>query len=122
MQTPIKEVLKWIQEEGDIDESLSYLPEAMEGTEEDLSVSIKGMSISGEVSNDILEELKREQFHDKISGIDRLMFYKPEETLKTIIEKLFASPDKRLINIKRATREILGVISVSNVFVYIVSQ
>jgi hypothetical protein len=118
MRTPIKEVLKWIQEEGDIDESLSYLPEAMEITEEDLSASVKGMSISGEVSNDILEELK----HDKISGIDRLIFYKPEETLKTIIEKLFASPDKRLINIKRATREIIGVISVSNVFVYVMTK
>ena len=121
MGTPIKEVLKWVQEEGDIDESLSYPQEAMEGTEEDLSTSMKGMSISGEVSNEILEELKHEQFHERISGIDRLIIYKPEESLKTIIEKLFASPDKRLINIKRSTKEIVGVISVTNVFVYAMS-
>lgn len=121
MRTPIKEVLKWTQEEGDIDESLSYLPEAMEGTEDDLSENIKGMSISGEVSNDILEELKHEQLHEKISGIDRLILYKPEESLKIIVEKLFASPDKRLVNIRSTTREIIGLISVSNVFVYVMS-
>lgn len=121
MKTPIREILKGVQEEGDIDESLSYLPEAMEGTEEDLSASMRGMSLSGEVSNDILEELKHEQLHEKISGIDRLILYKPEETLKIIVEKIFASPDKRLIRIHRSTREILGVISVTNIFTYVTS-
>ncbi len=121
MKTPIKEVLKWIQEESEVDESLSYLPEAMEGTEEDLSMSMRGMSISGEVSCDILEEMKHEQPHDKISGLDRLILYKPEESFKTIVEKIFASSDKRLIHIRRTSREIAGVISVTNIFTYVTS-
>jgi len=121
MRASIKDVLNWTQEEGDIDESLLLLSEAMEGTEDDLSTSMKGMSISGELSNDILEEIKHEQLHDKISGIDRLILYKPEDTLKTIVEKLFAAPDKRLVNIRRGTREIIGVISVTNIFVYATS-
>ena len=120
MKSPIKDVLKGIQEEIDVDES-SYLPEAMEGTEEDLSASMRGMSISGEASNDILEEMKHEQLHDKVSGIDRLILYKPEETLKAIVEKIIASPDKRLIYFKRSTREIMGVISVTNIFTYVTS-
>eukprot|EP00826_Nyctotherus_ovalis_P008441 TRINITY_DN12187_c0_g1_i8.p1 TRINITY_DN12187_c0_g1~~TRINITY_DN12187_c0_g1_i8.p1 ORF type:complete len:107 (+),score=14.16 TRINITY_DN12187_c0_g1_i8:49-321(+) len=86
----------------------------------DRSTSFRAVSISGEVSSDVME--KPEPQHDKVSGIDRLMFYKPEESLKTIIEKLFASPDKRLINIKRSTKEILGVISVTDVFVYVMRQ
>jgi hypothetical protein len=121
MRAPIRDVLNWTQEEGDIDESMLVFPEGMEGTEEDLSTSMKGMSISGELSNDILEELKHEQLHDRIFGIDRLILYKPEDTLKTIVEKLFAAPDKRLVNIKRGTREITGVISVTNIFVYATS-
>jgi len=119
MKTPIKDVLKWVQEEGEIDESASFLPEAMEGTEEDLSASMRVMSISGDVPADIVEEFKHEFTHEKIYGIDRLIQYKPEETLKTIIEKIIASPDKRLICMKRSTREIAGVISVTNIFTYV---
>jgi len=117
MKTPIKDILKLVQEEGDIDESISCAPEAMEGAEEDLSASMRNMSISGEIPTELLEEIK----HEKVFGIDRLISYKPEETLKTIVEKIFASADKRLINIKRTTREIAGVISVTNIFSYITS-
>lgn len=114
----MKDVLSWTQEEGDMDESL---PEAMEGMEDDLSASMRAISISGEVSSDVLEEYKQELFRNKISGIDRLILYKPEETLKTIVEKLFASPDKRLVNLRRGSLEIIGVISVTNIFVYATS-
>ena len=119
MRTPIKDILKLVQSEGDVEESVSFLPEAMEGTEEDLSASMRGMSISGDVPIEVLEELK--QPYDKIYGIDRLITYKPEETLKTIIEKIFAAPDKRLICMKKGSHDITGVISITNIFTYATS-
>jgi predicted Ser/Thr protein kinase len=100
MGTPIKEVLKWVHKEKD----LEGIPFAVE----DISEGISRLIIN-------------ERPHKETSRIGRLLPYKSEETLKTIIEKLFASSDKRLINMNAETREIEGMISMSNIFVYATS-
>ena len=100
MGAPIKEVLKWIQEEGEIDDG-SF------SESKDLAEDLEKMSLSEKLG--------------KFSGIDRLLFYKPEENFKIIVEKIFASYDKRLINLKIDTREIIGVISMTNIFFYAMS-
>ncbi len=121
MKTPIKDLLKFVQDEVEVDESMSLQADYMDGADEDLSASMRGMSISGEVPGDILEELKHEQGRERMYGLDRLIRYAPEESLKTIVEKIFAAKDKRLVYIKRYTHEIIGVISISNIFTYVTS-
>ena len=80
---------------------------------------LEGIPFAAEDINEGISKLTiNENPHKEMSRIGRLLPYKPEETLKTIIEKLFASSDKRLINMNAETKEIEGVISVNNIFVY----
>ncbi len=118
MKTPIKDILRLVQKEGDFDESMSGVQEVMELAEDDLSESMKMLSVSIENPNDG-EEFKHEFGPDRIYGFDRVFLYTPDDTLKAIIEKIVASPDKRLICLRKNTREVASVISITDIFTYV---
>lgn len=115
MKTPIKEILKLVQDETDMEESVSLMADGPENTEEELSTSMKMLSFSAENA----EEQKREAVQEKVYGYERLFLFTPEDTLKTIIEKIVASPDKRLLYIARGTAELKAVISITDIFTYV---
>ena len=120
MKAPIKDILKLVQKEDDVDESMPGVQEAMERAEDDLSGSMKMLSLSNENLNDP-EESKHDFGPDRIFGFDRLFLYTPEDTLKSIVEKIVASPDKRLICLRKGTREVSSVISITDIFTYVTS-
>ena len=56
---------------------------------------------------------------DKIMGIDRVFTYTDEESIKVIIEKLLAAPDKRLIQIDYRTLSVIKCISFTDLLNFV---
>ncbi len=119
MCTPIKEILKLVQKDGDFEELSSPLQEPMDVSGEELSERMMSMSI--EHSNEQLEEGKHDSPPERISGCDRLFLYTPDDSLKHIIEKIVAAPDKRLVQLRKGTKEVVGVLSITDILTYVTS-
>jgi len=57
--------------------------------------------------------------HKLIYGIDRVLLFKPEESVKVIVEKVMVAPDRRLVCLDRKNMKIKGIISITDVIDFI---
>jgi hypothetical protein len=73
-----------------------------------------------EKSEEKRSEMLEGEMKERMYGMGRMLTYSPSDSIKLVIEKILASPDKRLIHMKK--RNVEGIISFTDVLHFILKR